>query len=105
LRTWQTKLWFQVSWKNTFIQNSHLSEKPNEPFKRLTADQTRQAKQTTKITISDKAQEASYAVAEIVAKKMKSHTIAQSVILPACCKIVNIMFRDEYKKDILKIPM
>jgi hypothetical protein len=36
---------------------------------------------------------------------MKSHTITQSVILPACCKIVNIMFGDEYEKEILKILM
>jgi hypothetical protein len=35
---------------------------------------------------------------------MKSHTIAESLILPACCRIVNIMFDEEYEK-ILKIPM
>jgi hypothetical protein len=40
-----------------------------------------------------------------VAEKTKSHTIAGSVILPACCKIVNIMFGEEYEKEILKIPM
>jgi hypothetical protein len=38
-------------------------------------------------------------------KKMKSHTITKSAILPACCKIVNIMFGEEYEKEILKIPM
>jgi hypothetical protein len=36
---------------------------------------------------------------------IKSHTIAESVILPACCKIANIMFGEEYEKEILKIPM
>ena len=36
---------------------------------------------------------------------MKSHTIAESVILPACCKIVNIMFDKNYEKEVLKIPM
>jgi hypothetical protein len=36
---------------------------------------------------------------------MKSHTIAESVILPACCKIVSIMFGEEYEKEILKIPV
>jgi hypothetical protein len=40
-----------------------------------------------------------------VAKKMKLHTIAESVILPACCKIVDIMFGEEYEKEILKIRM
>jgi hypothetical protein len=45
------------------------------------------------------------AVAKIVAKKVKSHTITGSVILPACHKIVRIMFGEEYEKDILEIPM
>ena len=45
------------------------------------------------------------AVAEIIAKKMKSHTTAESVILPACCKIVNIMFGEKYEKEIQKIPL
>jgi hypothetical protein len=58
-------------------KSSHLCEKPTEHFKRLIANQIRQAKHRTKITtISDKAQEASCAVAEIVAKKMKSQTNA-----------------------------
>jgi hypothetical protein len=47
---------------------------------------------------SDKAQEASYAVAEVVAKKIRSLTIAESVISPACCKIVNIMFGEEHEQ-------
>jgi hypothetical protein len=51
-------------------KHSHLYEKPIEYFKRLIAGQTHQAKQWTEITtISDKDQEPSYDVAEIVAKK------------------------------------
>jgi DNA topoisomerase VI subunit B len=71
-----------------------------EYFKRLIADKTRQAKQRTKITIiSDKAQEASYAVARIVAKKkMKSQTTVESVI-------ENNIFCEEYEKEILQIPV
>jgi hypothetical protein len=41
-----------------------------------------------KVTISEKAQEARYLVAELVAQKMKSHTIAESLIMPACKIIV-----------------
>jgi hypothetical protein len=89
-------------------KHSHFCEKRTAYFKRLIrADQTYLAKQWTKMTtISDKAEEASYAVTEIVAKKKKkitSHTIAELVILPACCKIVNNMFGEEYEKEILKI--
>jgi hypothetical protein len=73
---------------------------------RLIADETCKAKQQAKIiTISGKAQEAGCAFAEIMAKKIKSHTIAESVILPACCKIVNSMFGEGYEKEILKIAM
>ncbi|XP_063785805.1 zinc finger BED domain-containing protein 5-like [Pseudophryne corroboree] len=92
--------------RHLHTKHSHLCKKPIEYFNRLLAEQKRQAKQWAKITtVSDKAQEASYAVAEIVAKKMKSHTIAESVILPACCKIVNIMFGEKYEQEILKIPL
>jgi hypothetical protein len=87
-------------------KHSHLLEKPIEYFKKLIANQTHQAKQWIKMTtISDKAQETSHAVAKIVAKKIKSHTISESVTLPACYKIANIMFDDEYEKEILEIPM
>jgi hypothetical protein len=74
-------------------KHSHLCEKLTEYFKRLIADQTQQAKQWTNITTnSDKAQEARNATAKTVAKRMKSHMIVESVILPAYCIIVNIMF-------------
>jgi uncharacterized phage protein gp47/JayE len=87
-------------------KHSHLCEKPTEYFKRLVANQTCQAQQWTKITlISDKAQEVNNAVAEILTKYIKTHTIAESVILPACSKIVNIVFGEEYEKEILKIPV
>lgn len=86
--------------RHLHTKQSHLCEKPTGYFKRLIGHQTHQAKQRTKITtISDKAQGARYAVAEIVAKKIKSHTIAESVILPACCKFINIMFGENYEKE------
>jgi hypothetical protein len=40
----------------------------------------------------------SYAAAEIMAKKIKSHTVAESVILLSYYKIVNIMYGEEYEK-------
>ena len=42
---------------------------------------------------------------EIVASKMKSHTIAESVILPACQQIVRIMFGEEAVSELSKIPL
>jgi hypothetical protein len=55
--------------RHLHTKHPHLREKPNEPFKGLTADQTRRAKQWTTITLSDKSQEGSYVVAEIVTEK------------------------------------
>jgi hypothetical protein len=56
--------------RHLHTQHSHLCKKPTEYFKRLIADQTCQAKQGIKITtISDKAQEESYAIAKIVTEK------------------------------------
>ncbi|XP_025422231.1 zinc finger BED domain-containing protein 5-like [Sipha flava] len=43
-------------------------------------------------------------VAEIIAKQLKPYTIAESLILPACSEIVQIMFGDDAKKEIMKIP-
>ncbi len=51
-------------------------------------------------SVSDKAQEASYTVAELIAKNMKSHTTAEMTILPACCEIVKIMFGEECEKEV-----
>lgn len=55
--------------RHLHTKHSHLCEKPNEYFKRFIADRTCQAKQTKITTISDKAQEASYGITKIVAKK------------------------------------
>jgi hypothetical protein len=59
---------------------SHLCEKPTEYFKMLiwVTYQTCQAKQRTEITtISDKAEESSYATAKIVAKKNHIQLLSQ----------------------------
>ena len=55
--------------------------------------------------VNDTTQVASYLVAELVAKQMKAHTIAESLILPACQAIVQTMFGAEAEKEINKIPL
>ncbi len=61
--------------KQHFTTNhSHLSNKTVDYFRRLLDSQQKQRKFSgKKVTISDKTQEASYLVAELVAKKMKSY--------------------------------
>lgn len=79
--------------RHLLTKHGFASEKPLDFFKRLASDQNNQASKFIKrSTVSDKAQEASYAVMELIAKKkMKSHTTAESIILPACCEIVKIL--------------
>lgn len=87
-------------------KHPNLASKTKDYFKRLLQMQDKQAKQFQKtVTISDKAQAASYKVAELIALKQKPHTVAESLILPACCEIVKIMFGTEAQKEILKIPV
>ncbi|XP_076352668.1 zinc finger BED domain-containing protein 5-like [Tachypleus tridentatus] len=56
-------------------------------------------------TSAKKANQASFAVAEIVAKQMKPHTIAESLILPACVTIAKIFFGDAAAEEIKNIPL
>ena len=58
-----------------------------------------------KIIVSNKAQEASYLVAELVVKSMKPHTIAETLILPTYSTIVKTMFGSEAQKEERKIPI
>lgn len=68
-----------------------MIEKNITYFQHLLKSQTQQSKNMTKIVnISDKSQEASYVVAEFVAKTIKPQTIGEQLILPACHEIVKI---------------
>lgn len=58
-----------------------------------------------KVTVSDKAQIASYKVVELIAQKTKPHSVAESFILTLCSDIVKIMFGDEASNEISKIPL
>ncbi len=86
--------------------HSHLSNKTVDYFWRLLDLQQKQRKVFEKeVTISDKAQEASYLVAELVVKKMKSHTIAESLIMPACKIIVRTKLGEEAESELSKVPV
>lgn len=87
-------------------KHSHLVDKNASYLQRLLKSETQQSAKMTKIvTISDTTQEASYLVAELVAKQMKPHTIAEKLILPACREIVKVLFGEEAEKEVLKIPV
>ena len=41
----------------------------------------------------------------MIALQTKSHTLAESIILPACRKIVKIILGDKAEQEIRKIPL
>ena len=85
------------------FQTSHssLQGKDVSYFKRLLEQQTKQAVAfKSRVTVSEKAQIASYEISEMIAIKMKSHTLAESIILPTCKKIVKTMLGDDAEKHI-----
>lgn len=55
--------------------------------------------------VSEKALETSYLVAEIIAKAKKPHTLAETVIVPACTAIINKMIGPHAAKEIAKVPL
>lgn len=84
----------------------HLESKDQNYFKELMTSQSKQKKYfEKKVTVSDKAQIASYKVAELITQKTKPHSIAESFILPLCSEIVKIMFGDEESNEMSKIPL
>ena len=54
---------------------------------------------------SEKAQEANYLVAQIIAKNKEPHTTAETTVLQSCCAIVQTMFGPELEKEVKKIPL
>ena len=56
------------------------------------------------MTVSDKAQIASYQVSELIAQK-KAHSLGESLILSACQKIVSTMLGNEAAMKISKITV
>ncbi|XP_064081912.1 zinc finger BED domain-containing protein 5-like [Macrobrachium nipponense] len=89
------------------LKHNHLANKPRSYFEGHLSDQKQQsAMLSKKVKVSDKAQEANYLVAELVVKSMKPHTIAETLILPACIAIVlKTMFGSEAEKEVRKIPV
>ncbi|XP_067129659.1 SCAN domain-containing protein 3-like [Centruroides vittatus] len=53
---------------------------------------------------SDKAQKASYVIANMLVKSKKPHSLAETLILLVCKEVVKIMISQEAAKEIEKIP-
>jgi hypothetical protein len=77
-------------------KHSNLQGKNRTYFEQLLSDHKKQSQMFSKVRLAnDKAQEASFHVAKLVAKTMKPHTIVESLIMPACKLMVKTMLGDE----------
>ena len=87
-------------------KHPHLQGKDLSYFKRLLEQNRKQASIfKSKMAVSEKAQIASLEMSEMIAQNLKSHTLAELMILPACRKMVRTMLGDEAEKEIKKIPL
>ncbi len=92
--------------KHFKTKHSHLQGKCESYFKTLSEQPTKEASFfKSRITVSEKAQISSYEVSELIAQNMKAHTLGESLILPACKKIVKTMLGNEAAKEISKTPV
>ena len=87
-------------------KHSHLQDKPTSYSKRMSEEQGKAGDSLKSLmTVSDKAQIASCQVSELIAQNMKAHTLGESLILPACQKIVSTMLGNEAAMKISKITL
>jgi hypothetical protein len=93
--------------KRHFTTNhSNVLHKTTDYFKRLHESQVQQSKVfEKKVTVSEKAQEASYLITELVVQKKKSHVIAERIIMLACKIIVNNVLGKEAFCEVEKVPL
>lgn len=87
-------------------KHSSLLSKDVNYFRRLLEQNKKQVTlMTTSVRVSQKVQEASYKVAELIVKAKKPHTIAETLLMPACKEMVKIVLGLEAATEISKIPL
>ncbi|XP_075234145.1 protein FAM200B-like [Lycorma delicatula] len=83
-----------------------LSTKEKSYFESYLSSKLKQGKNFKKqLCVSEKAQVASYEIAELIAVKLKPHNLAEEIILPVCRKIVKTMIGGSADIEISKIPL
>ena len=87
-------------------QHSTLKEKTTTFFTRLLDRHTKQARLMSDYTsMSDKCQEASFVVSQVIAQRKQPHTVAENLVVPCCREIVRIRLGENAAKEIQKIPL
>ncbi|GFT08205.1 protein FAM200B [Nephila pilipes] len=90
------------------LHSSHPScaNKDKQYFKRCLEQNKKQKKfMKSAVTVSEKAFEASYHVAKLIARQKKPHTVGETLIKPACMEIVRLMLGPNEVKDVNKVSL
>ena len=86
-------------------KHSSLADRDLEYFKRTQQLNKRQEERLmNNVTVSDKVMEASYILAELIAKQKKPHTISETLILPACKRMAGVMLGQDAANALAKVP-
>ncbi|GFT90396.1 zinc finger BED domain-containing protein 5 [Nephila pilipes] len=91
-----------------YLYSSHPScaNKDKQYFKRCLEQNKKQKKfMKSAVTVSEKALEASYHVAKLIARQKKPHTVGETLIKPACMKIVRLMLGPNEVKEVNKVSL
>ena len=90
------------------LQSNHKEHagKPKEFFVRESQKYTRQKKKMEDhSTVAERAQKASYLVAQQIAKTKRPHTIGEELILPSAVMINKVMFGSESAEMVKTVPL
>jgi len=83
-----------------------LKDKDIEYFQRLIKCQKKTARKFTKaVKVSERALEASFLVANMIAKEMKPHNIGETLVKPACREIVKLMLGEDASAEIDNVSL
>ncbi|XP_057661595.1 protein FAM200B-like [Diorhabda carinulata] len=92
--------------RHLMTNHPSLSTKDKSYFERSLSSKIEQVKVFAKqVCVSEKAQVASYEIAELIAVNLIPHNLAEEIILPTCRKIVKTMIGGSADIDICKIPL
>ncbi|GFS40636.1 SCAN domain-containing protein 3, partial [Nephila pilipes] len=90
------------------LYSSHPScaNKDKQYFKRCLEQNKKQKKfMKSAVTVSEKALEASYHVAKLIARQKKPHTVGETLIKAACMEIVRLMLGPKEVKEVNKVSL
>ncbi|GFT41792.1 zinc finger BED domain-containing protein 5 [Nephila pilipes] len=91
-----------------YLYSSHPScaNKDKKYFKRCLEQNKIQKKfMKSAVTVSEKALEASFHVAKLIARQKKPHTVGETLIKPACMEIVRLMLGPNEVKEVNKVSL